>query len=54
MTYNASRFGTHTVAAFAAVFLALTSIGTIVTVPEAQAHAAPVEMPFAGANAELA
>ena len=37
-----TRTYTNSLAAIAAVFLALTSIGTIVTVPDAQAHAAAV------------
>lgn len=45
-----SRTYTNSLAAFAAIFLALTSIGTIVTVPPAQAHNAPVAV----AMAELA
>ena len=37
-----TRTYTNTLAAFAAVFLALTSIGTIVTVPDAQAQTASI------------
>ena len=37
-----TRTATHSLAAIAAVFLALTSIGTIVTVPDAQAQTASV------------
>lgn len=39
MTRPTNSIFAHSLAAVAAVFIALTSIGTIVTVPEAQAHA---------------
>lgn len=38
-----SRIFTHSLAAFAAVALALTSIGTVVSVPTV--HAASIELP---------
>ncbi|MHA7820313.1 MAG: hypothetical protein ACX930_11765 [Erythrobacter sp.] len=49
-----TRFANQSLAAFFAVFLALTSIGTIVTVPEASAHATHPAAPFAQPVAELA
>lgn len=49
-----TRFANHSLAAFAAIFITLTSIGTIVTVPEAQAHSASPAAPFAQPVAELA
>ncbi|MBV7265870.1 hypothetical protein [Erythrobacter ani] len=36
-----SRTFTHSLAAFAAIFLTLSSIGTVITVPPAQAHVSP-------------
>lgn len=52
-----TRFANNSLAAFAAIFITLTSIGTIVTVPEAHAlgaHAASPAAPFAQPVAELA
>lgn len=49
-----TRTFTNSLAAFAAVFLALTSIGTIVNVPEASAQATSPAAPFAQPTAELA
>ncbi len=40
MTHNLNRLGANSLAAIAAVFLAITSIATIVSVPPAQAHTA--------------
>ena len=49
-----TRFAQNSLAAFVAVFLALSSIGTIVTVPDASAHTAYPAAPFSQPISELA
>lgn len=49
-----TRFAQNSLAAFAAVFLAFSSIGTIVTVRDASAHTAYPAAPFSQPISELA